>query len=108
MLKIFQEDIYGKENAIQNHQLASIYFIKITLQWIKQYQNNYLIEQRKKAIQKITDTYQKLIPYISTTQGDPKVPGTPYIYSGKRHSIHLSVPYIQDSCSDIPWEVSTF
>ncbi len=66
MFKIFREDFYGKEQAIRNHQLASIDFIQITLKWIKQNQNNHLIEQRNKSIQQLSNTYEQLIPYIST------------------------------------------
>ncbi|CAF4154293.1 unnamed protein product, partial [Rotaria sordida] len=65
MSSAFRDDFYGHEQARENHELASINYLRITLEWAQKKHDKHILEERKKAMKELQDAYEQLIPYIS-------------------------------------------
>lgn len=67
ILLTIRNDKEGEHIAKNNHRRAAKKYLQITLQWANQNQDNQsIIHQRNKLTEKLQNTFQQLIPYIST------------------------------------------
>ncbi|CAF3664066.1 unnamed protein product [Rotaria sordida] len=66
MLSAFRADSYRHKQASENHEQASINYLRITLEWAQKKHDKHILEERKKAMKELRDAYEQLIPYIST------------------------------------------
>jgi hypothetical protein len=66
ILQTFRQDHHGKTKATQNHLEASKSYLRCTLDWANGNANQHLVEQRQMLTKQLRDSYEQLIPYIST------------------------------------------
>jgi hypothetical protein len=66
MFNAFRNDHQGNLKAEEAHREAMQNYIRITLQWAREDETTSLLEERTKAKKQLRDTFEQLIPYIST------------------------------------------
>ncbi|CAF1274910.1 unnamed protein product [Adineta steineri] len=66
MLTAFRHDNQGKKFAETHHRQVAKKYLKLTLRWAHTEDNENFILERIKASKNLTDTYEKLLPYITT------------------------------------------
>jgi hypothetical protein len=67
MLLAFRNDKDGEDIARRSHRRAAKKYLDITLQWANDINDNQnILKQRKRATKKLRNTFEQLIPYVST------------------------------------------